>query len=70
MRAGVGEACCRAWVKLRERRRSLSASWTAGVEPRASLEWQRLAGGFLESGEPDRDPGPEPGPGLLSRVKL
>lgn len=67
---GVGEACRCVWVKLRERRRSLSAAWTDGVEPRASLEWQRLAVGFLESGDPDRDPGPEPGPGLLSRVKL
>lgn len=67
---GMGEGCRCVWVKLRERRRSLSAARTDGAEPRTSVEWQRLAGCFLESGELDRDPGPEPGPGLLRRVKL
>lgn len=66
----VGEGCRRTWVRLRERKRSLSVSWTDGADPRLSLEWERLAGGFFSRGEPDREPGPEPGLEPLTRVKL
>lgn len=66
----VGEGCRRTWVRLRDRKRSLSVSLTDGFEPRLSLEWERLAGGFFVRGEPDREPGPELGLEPPERAKL
>lgn len=65
----VGEGCRRTWVRLRDRKRSLSVSGMDGVEPRLSLEWERLAGGFFWRGEPDRELGPDPGLELPERAK-